>query len=163
MTLEWRDVACEEAGLRDAIAAGGPLRLASGCEYQLTSNLPAITADIIIDGGGASIDGDGRYRLLYSRSANITIDDLAVHNGSGSGIATSDGAIIVTNSVLVGNETQGSGGGISSGAGDVSVFDSELIGNVAVTNGGGISVARGDLTITGSVLEGNRHYHGLFF
>src|SRR6476646_10738954 len=86
-------VSCGQAALVSAIdaantAGGGTLKLAHGCDYQLTvspdsseNGLPPITTKITIDGNHATIDGTSSFRnfevdgpggSLYARTLPIT-------------------------------------------------------------------------------------------
>src|SRR5690242_10707244 len=70
------NVACSQAALVAAIDAansggGGTLKLAHGCDYQLTTSpdssangLPAITTAITINGNHATIDGTNSFRAF---------------------------------------------------------------------------------------------------
>jgi predicted outer membrane repeat protein len=155
-----RQVDCAEDALREAVAAGGVLDLAQGCEYRLTADLPPVIFDTVISGNGAIIDGGRQYRIFYTESADITIEHLTIRNGyngtgDGGGVSTHSGKIVILNSVLSGNLSQSGGGGIGSDVGDVVISHSELTDNEAIIGGGGIVIGNGHVTVTHSAFSGN--------
>ena len=128
----------------------------------LSSELPAITGELAIDGPGATsltINGNNSFRVfLIESGATVTISGLTIRNGhaasgEGGGILN-EGTLAVTNSVVSGNSAEGPGiGGGILNRGALTITNSTVSGNSA-SGGGGIE-NRGTLTITNSTVSGN--------
>ncbi len=180
------DGACNaDCSLRDAVnaanALAGPdviilppgtytLSLAGAEDQGATGDLD-IRGDLTIVGSGADdtiVDGGDLDRVFDVRDdIKLEIVDLTIRNGRvegpGGGIRNA-GDLILTRSVVTGNETtgNGNGGGIASESfgGTVEIVQSTVWGNTADGSGGGF-YGRGDATITNSTFSGNRAAHGL--
>lgn len=165
-------VGCSQTALQNAITTanstpgGDTLNLAPGCVYRLTTELPAITSPIVVNGGGATITRQsGTFRILTVdggdltlRSAVITNGDATgspVQNGAGGGIVvTGNGSLAVTASVLRANHAN-FGGAVSVFNGSQgSVNASTVTANTAAQNGGGL-VSDGTLTVAATHIGGN--------
>ena len=179
--------------LADAIIAANSDRAEGGCpagrgadtitlsqDITLRDELPAITSEITIEGGGYTISGDNRYRIFYNDGGALTINDLTMTKGqvenkggaivnwkgtlaiSGSrfirnsanwgGAIDNDGELSISNSVFNGNSTDDGGGAISN-AGELNIINSSFSGNSA-SWGGAIRNWRG-LSITSSTFSDN--------
>ena len=151
-------------GLRFAIneanANGIPntIELASGSTYLLDSALPEINSELVIEGNGATLNGDLRFQVLWVNfgGGDLTINNLNVTGGSapdGGGLRNNGGILRVSNSAIFGNSAL-DGAGIYSAGGVLEVTNSTISGNVASRRGGGI-VASSVQTIWSSTVVGN--------
>ena len=163
LTIPDNDVGKLATAITEANQTPGPdtIQLYPGATYVLTSPLPVITSEIVIEGAGAIIDGDGKYRVLnvlklFTNTASLTVNDLTVTRGftpgSGGGILVESGPLAVNNSTISGN-TASNGGGISA-IGQLTVNNSTISGNTAQFGGGGIwtslNATLANVTITGN-------------
>jgi hypothetical protein len=147
--------------LRAAIAAANaspgstivfdPAFLPANATITLASALPAITADVTIDGSGVSglkISGGNAVRVFFVQSGNVTIENLAIADGNAQG---GDGG------------GPGGGGGLGAGGAIFVNAGTTTVANVTFTNnhatggdgaagangnagggGGGLNAAGGD-------------------
>ena len=189
-------VAPDDCSLADKITAANTDRASGDCpagngadtitltgDIVLNQALPTITSDIIIDGAGYSISGDGAHRIfeVYWPGAltleNITLTDGLADSG---GAIYNAGTLTIRRSTLRDNVATLWGGGLTSAFGFLTVESSSFIGNSALTGGaiysndirasivnstfsansaanygGGIDVQGGSLTIVNSTLYGN--------
>ena len=150
-------VACDEQGIRDAIAAGGgPYTFGcDGPKTVVTAEEIVIDNDVILDGeGNLTVDGNDEHRVFsVSRGVMAALHGVAVNKG----VATSccaggidnRGTLTLTDSMVSGNE-----GGIHiiEGA-TLTMNNSTVLGNTAY-EGGGI-VNDGTLTMTNCTVRGN--------
>ncbi|MFD6322387.1 hypothetical protein ACFWOL_05760 [Streptomyces sp. NPDC058442] len=165
-------VACSETALRNAIntANGTPvsdtLNLAPDCTYQLTTELPAITSPIVINGNGDTITRlSGTFRILTVNGGALTLRAAVLSNGDATGSSVENGAggaIVVTgngslnlNSGVIRDNHANFGGGISVFSGSrAQVNTSAFTGNSATQNGGGI-VSDSTVTVNSSQFSRN--------
>ena len=124
--------ACNESALREALNAGGTIRLAENCLYRLTKNLPYLQTNTVIEGNGVAIDGQGTYRLLSSIApTDITIHYLTLKNGAygeGGALYVRQGTVTVVDSVFENNRALfGSGGAVWVNWGSVTISDSTFV------------------------------------
>jgi CSLREA domain-containing protein len=171
--------------LREAITAANNNAAYGGCAagsgtdtitlpagtYTLSSELPAVTSTIIINGNGASNTiiqananpGLSGYRILTVNSGgNLTLNSLTAKNGylstgNGSGIYNS-GTLTITNSAFSGNVAfTGNGGGVYNDLNATLVItNSTFSANSSGTSGGGVNNIFGaTTTITNSTFSGN--------
>ncbi|MET7377553.1 hypothetical protein ABZT08_01785 [Streptomyces sp. NPDC005526] len=158
-------VACSESALSTAItnansSGGDTLRLAPGCTYALTTPLPAITSDIVIEGRHSTITRASAASfgiLTVDEAGSLIICDVTITNGDapdfGGGIANY-GQLTVRNSVVRDNHANFSGG-IGGFAGTTTqIENTSIFGNTANVNGGGVA-NDGDMTIVNSRVIGN--------
>lgn len=185
-TTDGADGACNaDCSLRDAVNAAnalpGPdvillppgtytLSLAGAGEDQGATGDLDIRGDLAIVGSGADdtlVDGGDLDRVFDVKGDfKLEIVDLTVRNGrvegSGGGIRN-EGDLVLTRSVVTGNETtgNGNGGGIASesSGGTVEIVQSTVAANIAHGSGGGF-YGRGSSTITNSTFSGNSAAHG---
>jgi len=124
-------VSCNQAALVAAIdaansAGGGTLKLAHGCDYQLTSSpdssengLPEITTAVAINGNHATIDGTGSFRAFEvdGPGGSLSLRALTITGGSvqdfGGGIANLGGTVTLDRTQVNGNSAGIAGGGIA--------------------------------------------------
>ena len=151
----------------------------SGGTIELNgTQLPDITADVLIEGPGTGadsliIDGMGLQRIFNVTSAvSFQVQDLTLTGGRTTSSGQPGGAMRVlagaeanlTRVRLVGNETQGSGGNggaIAVVGASLSVTDSELSNNQAWGSsaaGGAIFASESTVLIEGSTVVGNRSH-----
>jgi len=164
-------------------AGGGTINLLSSCTYPLTSadnnvaggnGLPVIVTPIVINGGGATIAGNGSdFRIFLiggSPSASLTLNRVTVTGGTtggpGGGIFNLEGTLILNGSLVTGNTSFAGGGGIVSGTtgtgpvGQTTLNNSEVSHNTVITppgegGGGGILNHAGTLTLNSSMVDNN--------
>jgi CSLREA domain-containing protein len=171
--------------LREAITAANTNAAVSGCSagsgtdtitlpagtYTLSSELPAVTSTIIINGNGAATTivqananpNASGYRIISVNSGgNLTLNSLTARNGhlsSGDGSAIySAGTLTITNSAFSGNNTTtGFGGGVYNDVtGALTITNSTFSANSSGTAGGGVYNASGTTTtITNSTFSAN--------
>jgi len=151
--------------LREAIAGinsggGGDISFASGVTgtIQLTSALPTISTNLLLQGPGASLitvrrNSGGNYRIFTISNGTIAgpkafITGLTISNGQPPAVAFPGS----------------SGGGILNDHGSLWIDRCTLSGNSSVlpadTYGGGIFNNEGDLTVTESTVAGNHSHFG---
>ena len=110
-------------------------------DLLLTSALPAIDSEIVLQGNSFIIDGGGEHRLFdVSNTGRLTIISAILQNGSGSkgGAIRNLGQLEIMESKILSN-TAVSGGGIYNGSGGrVQITASQLSGNTGVFGGGGL-------------------------
>ncbi|MEU6775220.1 hypothetical protein [Streptomyces sp. NPDC046759] len=165
-------VACSEAALQSAINTANStpgsdtLNLAPRCTYRLTTELPAITSPIRINGNEDTITRvSGTFRIFTVSGGDLTLVGATLTNGdaTGSPIQTgAGGAIVVTGNGsltllgdLIARNHANFGGGISVFTGSqAQVTGSVFTGNTAAVNGGAIA-SDGQTTVNASNLSGN--------
>ena len=175
------NVACQTSSLISALAAASSgtttLALPSGCTYTLTSvnnssdgstGLPVITANVTIQGNGATItrstaSGTAAFRLLdVASGGSLTISSLTLNNGlanggqQGGGAIFSHGSLTVSTSTFTNNSspsTTGTSGGAINSSGTLNVTTSLFSGNSAQEGGGVFNQSLA--TITDSTFSGN--------
>lgn len=132
---------------------------AGGADYVLGSALPSIDSTITIEGNGNTISGGDAYRIFsVLEDAALTINNLIMTNGNGSGASLRGGAIravnarLTLNGSVVRNSTAGSSGGTAYGGGGIyisgvthhpawlTITGSSIHGNSAAGNGGGVYI-----------------------
>ena len=142
-------------------------------DITLSAELPVITSDIIIEGGGHTISGDNRWRIFYNDGGALTIKDLTMTNGRAEGGLVRDedgspkndtanpiggaivnwwGTVAISDSAFIANSAK-YGGAVSNG-GELSITSSAFIDNSAEYIGGAVSNG-GELSITSSAFSGN--------
>jgi CSLREA domain-containing protein len=135
----------------------------------LTSTLPTITNEIIINGPGSdllTVDGNNAYRVFDAgTTTGLTLDGLTIahgyQSGPGAGVYVSQGALTIRNSTLFSNTATTRGGGIYfNSGGTLTVSNTVFLSNTASVFGGGIDVRNGTGTLTNSTLSGNSATYG---
>ncbi|MDX2213535.1 MAG: Calx-beta domain-containing protein [Oculatellaceae cyanobacterium bins.114] len=126
----------------------------------LTTALPTIERDMIVDGPGAStltVSGGDAVRIFSVGSGvNVTLQDLRIANGNaigssgndGGGLLNSGGTITVQNVTFANNKAT-AGGAISNRSGSITITDSDFSTNQATSQGGGINNS-GTVNVTSS-------------
>ena len=176
----------EECGLADAIVAANIDKATGGCnagngadvitlsaDVTLAAELPHITTEITIEGGGYSISGAHAHRIFFvEASGNLTIEKLSMIDGrsgpeiapdlwSGKGGAIyNEGKLNVIDCVFSQN-VAGMGGAISNG-GKLNVTSSTFGENSAYAGPGAIeNLAGAELTVReGRFLHNDGHAGG---
>jgi predicted outer membrane repeat protein len=133
-------------------------------DIDLTSELPAITNPVTIQGPGAgviAIDGGDDSRIVtldLSAGEDVAISGLTLKDGSAPGIGgalrVNNGDVTVTNSVLNSNEATSGGGAIYAVDGTLTISGTTVSGGAA-PSGAGVYVADGTLNISDSTVSGN--------
>ncbi len=144
--------------LREAIAAANSqsgqntiaFDLASDAQIDLTGRLEIID-DLIINGGGVTIAGNGTFDNFFISNADVVFDGLTITNGS-DGIEVGGGtSLTLTNSAVVNNADDGI---------DLNGADNTLsISGSAINNNGGngveIDASSSTITVSNSSFTGN--------
>ena len=138
----------ETCSLADAIAAANSDKAVGGCpagdgadvialsaDIVLEAELPRITTEITVEGGGYSISGSGQFQILRIESGDLTLNAATLSYGY-----------------------NGWGGAISN-EGTVHIFDSQFYGNFADAQGGAI-YNEGELYISNSSFQYNYAGYG---
>ena len=102
----------------------------------------SISSDIIIEGQGATLEGDGTFRLFaVSNGASLTLQSLTLSKGNSSGdggaIKVNGATLTLNNSVVKDSAADGSGGGIYANNSDVTLTNSAISNNALDENGSG--------------------------
>ena len=140
-------------------------------DITLEADLPQITSTITINGGGNTINGDGKYRPFNNAAGGIlTLNNLIINNAYTAGRFDHGASIrsvgeLTLNRVTVRNGTTDttaadsiSAGGIFIGSGTSSVVkikDSAIYNNRSRNNGAGIRIDGGTVTIVNTSIFGN--------
>ncbi|MCA9976431.1 MAG: hypothetical protein KC413_11795, partial [Anaerolineales bacterium] len=160
--------------LADAITAANTDTATNGCiagdagsdtidlqtDVTLTSALPIISSNIILQGNNHTINGNNSYRVLELNSAgNLTLNNATITGGSatgpGGGIYNYSGVVTINNSTINNNYASTYGGGIRNDFGLVTINNSTISGNTSGGSGGGIDSDNYTLTINNSTITGN--------
>lgn len=140
------------------------VRLAPNSVHTLTSPLPEISNDLVIEGQGSTIrraEGASPFRIFTIREpAVVEFRGLTISNGdagdSGGGGIRNESRLTITDCVVTGNRASGSGGGIRNDGfvGQLTLRNSTVTNNRAGYSGGGIA-SGSDLAIYDSRIQGN--------
>ena len=156
-------------------------------EITLSEELPQISSDITIEGGGFTISGGDSFRIFHiADGGSLAINELTLSNGnaeeggaikndgklmiSNSSFSTNavelfggaifnDGALRVTDTTFTNNQSQFGGGAIAN-RGSLDVGNSSYVDNVAGYEGGGAISNIGALIITDSSFTENSTDYG---
>ncbi|HMY72353.1 MAG TPA: choice-of-anchor Q domain-containing protein, partial [Blastocatellia bacterium] len=161
--------AIEEANVQ---TCGNIINFSVNGTIQLGSALPALAANITLNGPGANLltvrrNTGGNYRIFAVNSGQtVTINGLTIRDGSlpinnsGGGILNSGN--LTLNACVVTNNTAGTGAGIfSTGSGSLTIANSTVsnnnatAGNSVTAIGGGLLVLSGAINISNSTFSGN--------
>jgi hypothetical protein len=160
----------DRANLQPLIAAGGSITLRgpSACAGNYVAS--NVTLAISGAGGGVTMDGGGTGSILLLDDATVTLSNLTLTNGRGSGpdepddpaganggaVSMGDSTLTVDHCRIVRNRADDQGGGIHAAESTVTILDSSVSDNTSEEGGGGIDADDDvDLTITGSTFSGN--------
>ena len=179
-TVYARDITVNSScSLTDAITSANTNAVAASCpagrgpdtihlsgNLTLDAELPDITSDITIEGGGYSISGNNKHRILKISRGTLTIKELTITGGyavSG-GAILNDGVLHLTDSNFTdnsakGGQTKGGGGAIHSN-GELIVTNCNFTNNTANSDGlrgghGGAIFSDGDLNVSNSRFTDN--------
>jgi hypothetical protein len=165
-------VPCEAAALASALsgaASGGTLILAAGCTYHMTGPLPAISANLTIDGRGATVVGqeeDPGFDILSVPSGvSVHIRDLNFTGGGDPYVC--GGAINTSGDVTIEGGTFRLDGAASPSGGESPTGGAICNGGQLTVNGvtftsddaegaGGATDNGGELTVIATRFTGNR-------
>jgi predicted outer membrane repeat protein len=162
--------AVDEAHLQPLIAAGESISLQG--PHACAGNYLASGVSVSITGGGdgVTMNGRGTGSILVADDATVTLTNLALTNGNGSGpdapgdvngenggaVSMTDSTLTVVRCRIVGNHADDQGGGIHAAESMLTVIDSTVSNNTSRDGGGGIDADDDvDLTIAGSTFSGN--------
>ena len=139
---------------------------------NLTSALPIINRNILIEGNGITIARTGTtdFRLLTKNSGNVTIRGVHFRGGNsgaahGGAILNTSGNLTLGSCIFSNNRTNGAtgnhGGAIyQTGTGTLTIMGCTFYNNHA-NRGGAITVDNGSMTITGNLFYGNTASGGM--
>lgn len=140
---------CSEASLNTFLSGGNYIRFACPpsttitvtASPNITSNFRSISGTVSLDASPSlsfTLSGSDKYELFNVISgSNFTINNLAIANGSGSGI-TNFGTITVTNAIFMSNSASLYGGAINN-SGTISIIaNSTFTANLSAYIGGAI-------------------------
>lgn len=170
-TAEAFTVACGDVqGLRDALNAANDetahpgedtISLAAGCTYLLNAFLPSIESTIVINGNGATLDGNSSFEIFAIAPAGVlTVDSVTIQGGHNSwlgGGITNVGTLIVKNSLLRNNVSDGTGGGLYNASSAI-VMSTTFENNSAL--GGGAIANTTEMHVFNSTFTQNEAAHG---
>lgn len=149
--------AVDEASYRDALVAlstapTGPNTVVLAADIVVDDGTDPTytgTADLVVEGGGHTLDGAGAGRLLAVDSpvgTDVTLRQVTLAGGRTSGdggavVATGGAELSLESTTLSGNRAGGDGGAVST-SGHLAMADTTVEGNAAPDGaGGGVSAA----------------------
>jgi hypothetical protein len=164
------NAAVDQAHLGPLIAAGGSITLRGPRSCLGNYTVSGVTVAVTGAGSGVTMDGGGAGSILVVDKASVTLSNLTLTNGRGSGpddpgqaggangggVSMIDSRLTVSHCHIVGNRADDQGGGIHAAKSTVTVIDSTVSNNRSHEGGGGIDADdEVDLTVTGSTVSGN--------
>ena len=150
------EIAAANSGNGDGI-----IRL--GGNIVLSAALPPITGELVVEGGGHSISGDGQYRIFDVAGGRLGLIDVTLTEGqapadeNGGAIQMQNGAgDIIVNASFMDNLASNGGAIAMTGNGNSLIVNgSSFVSNRAEKNAGGILADGGTLQISDSRFEKN--------
>ncbi|MDR1376889.1 MAG: right-handed parallel beta-helix repeat-containing protein [Synergistaceae bacterium] len=140
--------------------------IASSVKEIALSSAIAISGNVHINGGGATIKGSQTTRLFDVSGGNVTFERLTFtggsttsENGGAAYIDSSAATANFINCVFFGNHAGGSGAAVylyGGGNRPTTFTNCTITNNDAAENGGGVSVAGGVVQFTASIVTGNK-------
>jgi hypothetical protein len=150
----------------NANSEGDVIDVASSVKEISLSSAIAITGDVRINGGGATIRGLKTTRLFDVSGGTVTFDRLTFtdghtvsENGGAAYIDSAAAAANFINCTFFGNHAGGSGAAVylyGGGNRPTTFTNCTITNNDAAENGGGVSVAGGVVQFTASIVTGNK-------
>lgn len=165
--------AIEEANVQNC---GNIINFSVNGTIQLGSALPALAANITLNGPGASLltvrrNTGGNYGIFaINPSRTVTISGLTVSDGnavSGGGVLINSGSVVTLNSCVVTNNTAQVGAGIFNFGASLTITNSAITannataGNGVVAIGGGLDSLGGVINISNTTFSGNTNLNPL--
>ncbi len=123
--------------------------------------------DLVIDGNGKTIDGDGKSRIFTVTGKNITLKNITFKNGKshknydnklnnhGGVLRITKGANLTVKNCKFLNNTSEEYGGAISNSGELNICESQISHNISKSHGGAIFNYHGKLKLSKSVLSDN--------
>jgi parallel beta helix pectate lyase-like protein len=162
--------ATDQAALQPLIAAGGAISLHG--PQACVGNFVAAGVSLTIAGAGSGVtmDGAGTGSIFLLDDATVTLSNLTLTHGRGSGpdepddpagknggaVSMGDSALTLDHCRVAGNHADDQGGGIHAAESTVTILDSSVSENTSEEGGGGIDADDDvDLTIAHSTFSGN--------
>jgi predicted outer membrane repeat protein len=160
----------DEAHLQPLIDAGGTIVLQGPLACAGNYTAEGVTVAIAGTGPGVTMDGRGTGSILLLDDATVTLSNLTLTHGNGSGpdepddpaganggaVSMGDSTLTVDHCRIVGNRADDQGGGIDAAESSVTVVDSTVSNNTSREGGGGIDADDDvDLSVTRSTFNGN--------
>jgi hypothetical protein len=130
-----------EAGLLGAASSPGPdtIQLLPDATYELTSGPLVADGEIVIHGNGATISAGDNSRVLHvSSTANVTIEDVTLRDGTADmgGAVYNDGSLTLIDTDV--RDSHARAGGAISGGGELDIIRGSFTGNAATLIGGAV-------------------------
>ena len=139
-------------------------------DVTLTADLPKITSNITIQGGGHFVSGNNTNRVFWVGSTipgNLTLDNVWVkdgYGGYGAGLYMYGGSTVtVKNCTISGNSTPDGSAAISVQDTNLTIQNSTITGNTTLNNGGGSAIKTWNnavVSIQNSTISGNSTFGG---
>ena len=166
-------VPCDTAALAAAITtantAGGVIRLAPRCVYQITTpatvatGLPRITGDVTLVGGpSTTIRRDpaaAAFRILdVAAGARLRVAGIFILNGTTAGLGggIQNAGVLVLGRVTLSGNTAANGGAVANSAGGTATISRTVFtANATTSVGGGALINFGTATISAGALRFN--------
>lgn len=129
----------------------------------ITSNLPLISQDLIIDvpiPSSITVSGNKAYHpFLVMNGVTLNLSHLTIADGSttggGGAVFIDGGTLVVDNVVFSGNQAiSNNGGAIYNSGGTLTIISATLFNNITTGNGGGI-FSNGSATIANATIYSN--------
>ena len=141
----------------DAAISGGTIRL--------NGNQIVIFDDLMIRGGGVTVDADLQSRIFsIDTNERISISNFSFANGgapTGSAVDhRADGTLQLSNTHFSNNQSSHDGGAIFKSSGTLRVGNSTFLGNASDNSGGAIHIYEGQLNLFQTTFEGNSAKQG---
>ncbi|MCY4018975.1 MAG: hypothetical protein OXG39_06175 [Chloroflexi bacterium] len=130
-----------DAAVRGCAAGSGADTIHLSGDIALAAELPQITSDITIEGGGYSISGDKLFRIFYVSDGSLSINRLNLTAGfaAGGGAIYNAGKLEITDGSFDGNLAKGgevgAGGGAISNHGELNITRTHFSSNSAASDG----------------------------
>ena len=146
------------------VAGSGTDVITLTANVTLNGVLPAITANLTIDGSNKTVSGNDAGGVFAINGADVILQNMTISGGltgtSGGGVHVEDGALTLRQVTVDDNRALDSGGGIYANDSDVTLIGSFITNNTAGRGGGaGIYIAGNTgthkLTASRSVLSYN--------
>ena len=119
------------------------------------------TRQLIIDGDGHTVDGNGLNRAIdHQSTSRLTLRELTIRNGhapagNDGGAVTVDGALTIDGVTFEANVSEANGGAVETVTGGLTIMDSTFVGNTAANLGGAVEAGDGALTVTNTTFTDN--------
>ena len=129
-------------------------------DIKISSSLPRINYNVVIDGQGHTIDGQSKTNILTIVDCTVTIKNTKFINGhsssNGGAISSLKGNLNIVGCTFSKNTAVDNGGAIYSNKGTLTIKSCTFSKNTAVDNGGAIFKYEGNLNVDNSKFISNK-------